>query len=165
MATLKMLARSLCSGNFVVYLDLSDAYFHIRIDPAFCRFLRFQFQGTFFQFQAMPFGLSSAPRTLSKLTWPITLFCRHLGIRIIFYLDDSIIMARSRQFLLKHRDLVLSLLNRLDLLVNFSKSDLSPSQNFTFLGLQWVTLTSQVSLPLEKQTKIQRAASRLVARP
>lgn len=86
----------------MVSLDLTDAYFHIRIAPAFRHFLHFQFQGTFYQFRAMPFGLSSAPRTFMKLTWPITLFCRRLRIQIIFYLDDLIIMARSCQSLLHH---------------------------------------------------------------
>lgn len=110
MATLKMVARLLRLGDFVVSLDLSDTYFHVCIHPASHCFLRFQFTGKFFQFRAMPFGLSSAPCMFTKLTCPITLFCWRFGIRVIFYLDDSIIMAHSRQSLLQHHDLVLTLL-------------------------------------------------------
>lgn len=91
----------------------------------------------------------------TKLTHPIAHFCWHLGIRIIFYLDDSIIMAHSRQTLVQHRDLVLSLLQHLGLLVNLSKLDLSPSQNFPFLGLVWDTLSAHVFFPNDKQTKNQ----------
>lgn len=96
MATLKMVAGALRLGNFVVFLDLSDAYFHVRVAPSDRQFLRFKFKGRLFQFRAMPFGLSSAPWIFTKLTRPITVFCCCLGIQIIFCLDESIIMARSR---------------------------------------------------------------------
>lgn len=155
MATLKMVAHSLCHGDHVVSLDLSDAYFHVRIHPSFRRFLRFQFQGRFYQFCAMPFGLSSSPLTFTKLTRPITLFCRRLGVRVIFYLDDSIIMARSWQTLIHHRDLVLSLLRHLGFLINLEKSDLHRAQEFTFLGLHWNTQEARMSLPEDKVLKLQ----------
>lgn len=92
----------------------------------------------------MPFGLCSVPRTFTKLTRPITLFCRCLGVCVIFYLDDSIIMAHSRQTLIHHRKLVLSLLRRLGFLINLKKSDLHPAQEFTFLGLHWDTQEARV---------------------
>lgn len=68
MATIKMIAGSISKGDFVVSLDLSDAYFHLRIDPRFRRFLHFKFKGVFYQFRAMPFDLCSAPRMFTMLT-------------------------------------------------------------------------------------------------
>lgn len=72
------------------------------------------------------------------LNCPITAFCQQLGIWIIFYLDDSFIIARSRQVALQHQDFVLSLLAHLGFLVNLEKSNLAPSQHFIFLGLCWI---------------------------
>jgi hypothetical protein len=57
MATLRMVAHSLREKDFVVSLDLTDAYFHVNIDPSFRKFMRFKFRGKLFQFKAMPFGL------------------------------------------------------------------------------------------------------------
>lgn len=47
--------------DFVVLLDLLHAYFNVKIDPQFWRFLRFRFWGKLFQFNAMLFGLSPEP--------------------------------------------------------------------------------------------------------
>ncbi len=49
-----------------------------------------------------------------------------MGIRILNYLDDWLILAQSEVELLSHRTLILSHLERLGLRVNFSKSALSP---------------------------------------
>lgn len=84
MSTIKMVAQSLHLGNLMISLDLSDAYFHVRIHPDFCGFLCFRVGSCFFQFCAMPFGLASAPQMFTKLIRPISLFCGQLGIHIIF---------------------------------------------------------------------------------
>lgn len=136
MATLKMVAGALRKGDFMVSLHLSDAYFHLRIHPHFHGFLRFKFQGKLFQFWATPFGLSLAPRVFTRITRPIILFCCRLSIRIIFYLDDSIIMARSQQEVIQHSNFVLLLLKCLGFLINLQKLDLALARKFTFLGLQ-----------------------------
>ncbi len=59
---------------------------------------------------------------------------RQMGIRILNYLDDWLILAQSEVELLSHRTLILSHLERLGLRVNFAKSALSPSQRVSFLG-------------------------------
>lgn len=154
MATLKMVAASLRRHDFVVSLDLSDTYFHLNIDRSFRRFLHFKFEGTVYQFRAMPFGLCSSPRLFTILTRVITHFCRAHGIRIIFYLDDTIIMARSRTVVIQHQDFVMQLLKRLGSLINLEKSDLAPSQSFCFLGLLWDTRSLSVSLTEEKNPSV-----------
>lgn len=164
MAILKMVAYSLWPGDFMVSLDLSHTYFHVLIHHAHWHFLQFHFGHCIFQFKEMPFGLASAPQVFTKLTCPVTLFCHHLGIRIIFYLDDSLIMARSRQVLFQHWELALSLRKRLGFLVSLQESDLHPSQQFMFLGLCWDTETGAVSLPHDKRVKLQSSASRLLIR-
>jgi hypothetical protein len=165
MATLRMVAHSLREKDFVVSLDLTDAYFHVNIDPSFRKFMRFKFRGKLFQFKAMPFGLCSAPRIFTKLTQAITRYCRQMGIRIIFYLDDTLIMARSRRDILYQRDFVMALLRNLGFLINLEKSDLHPKKQFTFLGLEWDTDCPSVALTTEKVNRIQLFAHRLLQRP
>ncbi len=57
-----------------------------------------------------------------------------MGIRILNYLDDWLILAQSEVELLSQRTLLLSHLECLGLRVNFAKSALSPSQRVSFLG-------------------------------
>ena len=48
-------------GQWMASLDLKDTYFHVSIRVEHHRFLRFHWLGQTYPFQALPFGLSSAP--------------------------------------------------------------------------------------------------------
>ena len=140
-------------------------FFHVPIHPSHRKFFRFCFQNKFYQFRAMPFGYDSAPCIFTKLTRPIALFCRQKGIRILFYLDDSLILAQSRDQSLAHRDFVLDLLASLGFLVNLDKSDLTPTKSSLFWGLLWDTVAMSSSLPLDKIAKLVASALALLSRP
>ena len=47
---------------------------------------------TLFEFKCLCFGISSAPRIFTKILKPVYAFFRQLGIRCIYYIDDSLIM-------------------------------------------------------------------------
>ncbi len=81
-----------------------------------------------YQYTVLPFGLSLAPRTFTKCMDAALSPLRQMGIRILNYLDDWLILAQSEVELLSHRTLILSHLECLGLRVNFAKSALSPSQ-------------------------------------
>lgn len=132
-----MIAQSLWKRDFLILLDLSNAYFHAPVARDHLRSLQFKFKGLIFQLRAMHFGLSSAPYLFTKITHPVALFCRWLDIQITFCLDDSLIMARSCTEAIAHGDFVVSLLRHLGFLISLHISDLSPTQQLTFLGLCW----------------------------
>ena len=52
----RSILRALQQGQWLTSLDLKDAYFHIGIDPADRRYLRFCHNGTAWQFTVLPFG-------------------------------------------------------------------------------------------------------------
>jgi len=145
-----------------VSIDLKDAYLHVPILSSHRRFLKFIFQGTTYQFKVMPFGLSSAPRVFTKLTRVVILYCRSLGLRIIFYLDDGLLLARPRKVACQQRDVLVGLFLELGWVVNWEKSDLCPSQDFTFVGLHWSSRTMTVTLPQDKMEDLQTRASRML---
>ncbi len=89
-------------------LNLKDAYFHIQIAPHHRRFLRFAFEGVAYQYTVLPFGLSLALRTFMKCMDAALSPLRQMGIRILNYLDDWLILAQSEVELLSHRTLILS---------------------------------------------------------
>jgi hypothetical protein len=61
METTRSVAMAIQPKDWTVSLDLRDAYFHIPMHPNYQHFLRFTHEGKVYQFQALLFGLASAP--------------------------------------------------------------------------------------------------------
>ncbi len=75
---------------------------------------------------------------------------REVGVRILNYLDDWLILAQSREQLGDHRDLVLRHLSQLGLRVNWEKSKLSPVQRISFLGVELDSVSMTAHLMEER---------------
>ena len=84
-------------GDFMVKLDLKDAYFTVPVWIGHQKYLRFLWKETLWEFACLPFELASAPRTFTKIMKPVVATLRNLGIRLIIYLDDLLILADSEQ--------------------------------------------------------------------
>ncbi len=89
-----IMLKQIRTGDWFCSLDLKDTYFHIQIAPHHRRFLRFAFEGVAYQYTVLPFGLSLAPRTFTKCMDAALSPLRQMGIRILNYLDDWLILAR-----------------------------------------------------------------------
>ena len=66
---------------------------------------------------------------------PVSIILHDLGIRILWYLDDWLILALSRMEALWARDIVLNLCQQLGIVVILAKSHLNPSRTATYLGM------------------------------
>lgn len=58
MVTLQDVIPLLQQGDFMATLDLKDLYFHITINPALCKYLRFVIAVKHYQFKVLPFGVT-----------------------------------------------------------------------------------------------------------
>jgi hypothetical protein len=58
-------------GDWLLKLDLKDAYLSVPIHMDHQKYLRFYWESRAWQFRALPFGLSSAPQTFTKLLKPV----------------------------------------------------------------------------------------------
>ena len=85
MVTLERILPLLQQGDWFVVIDLSDAYFHINIRHDHCCFLRFSLGSKCYEFSALPFGLSTAPRVFTKCMAPVAAFLRTRGIAVFPY--------------------------------------------------------------------------------
>ncbi|KAJ7344247.1 hypothetical protein JRQ81_000197 [Phrynocephalus forsythii] len=63
MTTLEAILPLLYAADWFSVVDLQGAYFHISIRPCHRKYLRFQIANSTYQFKALPFGLSMAPRS------------------------------------------------------------------------------------------------------
>ena len=157
--TLKDLLRP---GDWLAKVDLKDAYFSIPIHPEHRCFLMFPFLGKTYQFNCLPFGLSSAPWVFTKTLKPISALLREMGVRMIVYIDDILILAESRDLLNDHVTGLVYLLECLGFIINKKKSILTLSRSLEFLGFVVDTLTMELKLPREKLKKIRTEAGHLL---
>ncbi len=122
-------------------------------------------RGTTYEWTCLPFGLGTAPKTFTRVAKCIVVECKKLGITIYLYLDDGLILAMTYEKALADTKIVLDLLERAGFLVSWNKCALVPSQQFTFLGLNWNTVDMTISVPEDKLEKIRDLASTCLARP
>ena len=158
-------SQSLRSGDWAATIDLKDAYLHFPIAEQHRRLLRFWWKGSSYQFRILPFGLSSAPRTFTRLTLPLVTLCRANGVRIIVYLDDFLVLARSKPELRRHTRLVLDILKKAGFQRNLKKCHLEPRQRFEYLGLLWDTKELRVFLPEDKARGFRQLGRTLLSNP
>ena len=128
----------------------------VPMHPDSRKFLRFLLGDKTYEFTAMPFGLNVAPRLFTKIMKPVVASLRSQGVRLIIYLDDILIIASSIETLNRHKTLAISLLESLGFLINYEKSNLTPSQQIVFLGMLVDSASMQFILPQQKAVQIQK---------
>ncbi|KAG1228920.1 hypothetical protein G6F35_002220 [Rhizopus arrhizus] len=79
---------------------------------------------------------------------------RQQGIRLVYYLDDICVLGTTAEETKNHTQKVLSHLEKLDFLINFQKSVLTPMQQQEFLGFNFNTKTMQITVPGKKISKL-----------
>ena len=123
MESLKTVKDLLLENDFMVKIDLKDAYFAVPIAKTHQHLLQFRWKQQLFQSTCLPFGLACAPRVFTKVLHPITAVARSLGIRLVIYLDDCLLMAKSPRLLCQHLATILHLMISLGLLFYYYFKD------------------------------------------
>ena len=80
----------------IAKIDLKDTYFSIPIHPDDKKYWRFPLGNSIYQFTCLPFGLALAPWVFTKTLRPIAALARELGMQVVFYIDDILLMAESK---------------------------------------------------------------------
>ena len=153
METSQTVLRAVRRNGWMVSMDLKDAYLRIPVHPASRRFLRFTAGGKTWQFRVLCFGLSTAPQVFTHVMAPVSGFLHQLGIRMLRYLDDWLILASSQEEACWARDKVLSLCQELGIVVNLEKSTLTPSQTIVYLGIRIDSQTFRASATPSRKEK------------
>ena len=163
MENIQMALNLISPGDFMVSLDLKDAYFNIPIFSLHRKYLRFIWKSQRYEFTCLPFGYSLAPRVFTKVFKPIISHLRLHGLRIIIFLDDILLVASSKQECLDQLQFLRQLITDLGFIVNDKKSQLEPSTKLTFLGFIIDSLDMKLYLPQDKIDKTVSACSSLIS--
>ena len=144
METLQSVLLSVRPGDWMVFLDLKDAYSQVPMHPASRKFLMC---GKVYQFKVLCSGLSTAPQVFTRVMAPVSAFLHHSGIRFRRYLDDWLIQASSREQVLLALDAVLQFCSSLGIVVNWEKSHLVSTQWMVYLVVLLHSLLQGFSCP------------------
>ncbi|XP_070196639.1 uncharacterized protein [Littorina saxatilis] len=146
---------SLRPGDWATSIDLTDAYFHILMHPADRKWLRFRWASQVYQFRALPFGLSLAPWVFTMVVRQVCALVRSRGVRLRAYLDDWLILSQSQAGCEQDTQSVLREANLFGFSINRSKSELTPCQTFTYLGMSFDTVAWTVQPSQKRVDKLQ----------
>ena len=134
-------------------LDFSDAYHHIPIRKDFYRYLAFQVNDKKYWYKVCPFGLSPIPQVFTSSMEHLKLYARTtLDIAIFQYIDDWLLLFTDPNTAAQKTIEFAKLCISLGLLVNLDKSELSPTQHITHLGVEWNLKAAWVK-PAKKQIR------------
>lgn len=164
METWRTITTTLDQGDFLTSIDLSEAYLHIPIHPSRRKFIRFSYGHHHYQYRALPFVLSSAPRVFTKILVAPVAKLRSQGVCVFPYLDD---LVAASSFSQASEDLqrVMTSFTQHGFVINESKSSLFPSQKLIHLGLLIDTQSFQVSLSPERQSKLREVLLQVRSAP
>ena len=145
------LVKSLIRRNdYMVSIDLNQAFYHVPLASSQTPYFAFDFLGKRYCFKCLPFGLTSSPRVFTKILRPLIKLLRAKGIRVVVYLDDLLIMARTKEELLRHTDSLIRCLQDHGFTINQKKSCLTPSHVIDYLGFQVDSKSMLIKLPKKK---------------
>ena len=150
METLEAIRASDSRGMGVV-----DAYLHIPIHPNSRKYLRFFHRLQVFQFTSLPFGLATPPQVFTMIVKEVKLMALSRGIRLHQCLDDWLIRAQSQEEAQVNTQTVVDLTQSLGWIINLEKSEVKPTQGFSFVGYEYHLDSALVKPTEERWLKLQ----------
>lgn len=138
---------------FMASIDLSDAFFTLPLHESAKKFVNFVWENTIYQYNVMPFGITTAPYIFTKVLKPIFSQFRLGGGVGFAYIDDCLVMAESEFECSRQVNILMGLLTKHGFYVNFEKSCLTPTKKIKFLGYMLDSQSMTVFPPEEKRTK------------
>ena len=148
-----MLLSMVGQGDWLSSVDLKDAYFHIPIYEGHRKYLRFRFEGRNYQYNCLPFGYKLAPIIFTRAVKTALGVLMRKGVRLAWYIDDLLVLAKSPELGLAHTLLLMSYLHFMGFTINWKKSAPWPMCQTSYLGLRLDSVSMKATLTQERWTR------------
>ena len=152
-------------GDYLFAFDLKSGYHHVDIAEVHHKFLGFEWNGRYYVFTVLPFGLSSACYIFTKLVRPLVRYWRARGIKITVYLDDGLGVASNEQQALEASQLVRDTLTKAGFVAHPEKSQWIPTQRLVWLGFVIDMAVGQIEVPEDKLLATKELAAKILSIP
>ncbi|KAA6397710.1 MAG: putative Transposon Ty3-G Gag-Pol polyprotein, partial [Streblomastix strix] len=163
MENIQELQDLLTKDCYTTSIDITQAFHHVSVIGELKQYLSFQFKQKTYQYIAMPFGISLAPRTFHKILRPVieSIRCKW-NVRILSYVDDIIIIGKDKQVLENKTQEISNYMRTLGWVISEKKSRITAMQEFEFLGWNFNSLNQQMKITEEKKNKLIRHISKII---
>ena len=153
--------RKVENGNFRVHQDLPDSRGMGIVDRSVGRlpahphpFKLKEIPKVLLQ-ASLPFGLATAPQVFTMIVKEVKLMALSRGLRLHQYLDDWLIRSQSQEEALVNTQAVVDLTQSLGWIIKLEKSELKPTQVFSFVGYEYHLDSALVKPTQERWLKLQ----------
>lgn len=135
---LKTVEYLLSKDDYMMSLDLSNCYFHVKLHPSMYPYFGFKMEkggkNFYYYSTVMFYGTSSAVNVVTNLLRPLKTFFHALFIKYSCYIDDARICHADREACICQFEFCKLVFNLAGWTVNTEKSSKEPEQNLYFLG-------------------------------
>ncbi|CAI7841191.1 unnamed protein product [Closterium sp. NIES-54] len=151
-------------NDWLFTIDLKAGYHHVEMHPSCWKFLGFQFEGEFYCFRALPFGLATAPFVFTQLIKQLAKRWRACGVRVVPYVDDLLFLCDSAKQARKTCIEVLRDLGAAGFVINEKKSCLQPAHQTRFLGMELDTESGMFSIGSDRRAQFLDTLNTLISK-
>ena len=138
----------------MVSLDVSNAYYTIRVAEEYQKYLKFMWKGKLYKFCFLPIGLSPClGRFTNLLTYPMGNL-RELMHILSFYIDDIYLQGDSELKCIQNIALTITLLHELGFTLHTDKCQLIPVTKIKTFGFIVDSVEVKVTLTQDKTENI-----------
>ena len=162
--TVKGFGDQLSRNDSMINIDMESGYFHAEIEEKFRCLLGFKYKGRYYEFIALPFGLSISAFYFQSFSFFSThSIAQQFHLKFLTYIDD---LAFAKNHLPKATvQRILQRLRDFGWFINQEKSCLLPSTCITSLGFVVDSAAMVYRVPEKRLTKFLSAASQVHGRP
>lgn len=141
-------------GVWLGKIDLKNGYLHIPLHEEFKKFLGFEWKGSYYRYEWLPFGINDAPRIFQAFTNEVVKSLTKEGVHCEVYLDDFWIEGDSYEECQRAIWQTAQRLEDLGFTVNKKKSVLTPCQKIEYLGVIFNSRNGTIAQKPEKVAAI-----------
>ncbi|GJP62787.1 hypothetical protein CLOP_g19813, partial [Closterium sp. NIES-67] len=120
---LNRVAELIRPGDWMFSIDLKSGYHHVEMHPSSWKYLGFQFEGAYYSFRSLPFGLATALFVFTQLIKQLE---KDEILMLLVYMDDILLFSASTALLDSAEQM-------LEMQFKCSKMDDFSVQNFGFI--------------------------------
>lgn len=154
MENLMSATQMMTQGCYLASVDFRSAYYTVSIDPAFRKFLKFQWNGNLYAYTCFANGLAHCPRYFTKLLKPVYAKLRSQGHLSAAFIDDCCLLGETYQECKKNISDTVHLFQSLGFVIHDEKSVLEPCRRLKYLGVWLDSESMTVTLTEKKKEKL-----------
>jgi hypothetical protein len=151
--TLREFQRGIRQDDWMFSLDFKSGYHHIKLKESSRKFFGFEWEGTYYTFNVLPFGWNVSPYVFNTLSTLLAAFLRERGHHSLVYLDDfgfGLPAAMSEHDRLVMVWKVVALMYLAGYTISVKKSNLIPSKSMILLGFGMDSVRQRYFIPERK---------------